>query len=69
MGVDNVTVEEGFKRLAEAINSNSQGGSDAAGGYVGCLTESVMGNTAGLVRIAKAINNLAEAVRETANPK
>ena len=39
-------------------------GNDKTGGKVEILTESVMGVTAGLCRIADAINNLAEAVRE-----
>jgi hypothetical protein len=37
---------------------------DDSGGLVGSLTEAVMGVTGGLVKIADAINNLAEAVRE-----
>lgn len=37
-------------------------GQDASGGHVGCLTEAVMGVTAGLVRIANAIELLAIAV-------
>lgn len=53
-----------FARLASAITLNVSGGTDAVGGNVECLTEAVMGTTAGLVRIANAINNLAEAVRE-----
>jgi len=39
-------------------------GHDAAGGTVASLTEAVMGNTAGLMAIAQAIETLAEAVRE-----
>ncbi len=35
-----------------------------AGGTVGSLTEAVMGVTAGLVAIATAIHDLADAVRE-----
>lgn len=42
-----------------------EGARDAAGGLVSCLTEAVMGNTAGLVAIASAISDLAEAIRET----
>jgi tetrahydromethanopterin S-methyltransferase subunit B len=39
-------------------------GRDATGGAVGSLTEAVMGLSAGLVQIASAITDLAEAVRE-----
>jgi hypothetical protein len=57
-------VAENIRRVADAV-SPSGGGHDPAGGYVTCLTESVMGVTAGLVRIADAIGDLAAAVRET----
>lgn len=43
---------------------STHAGKDATGGYVNCVTEALMGNTAGLVMIAEAINNLAEAVRD-----
>lgn len=39
-------------------------GHDAAGGLVISLTEAVMGVTAGLMKIAAAISDLADAVRE-----
>ena len=52
------------RKLANAVTASASPGRDAAGGHVGSLTEAVMGNTAGLVRIADAINNLADAVRE-----
>ncbi len=39
-------------------------GHDAAGGTVASLTEAIMGMTAGLVQIATAIHDLADAVRE-----
>lgn len=38
-------------------------GEDALGGHVTSLTEAVMGTTAGLVSIAAAITELADAVR------
>jgi hypothetical protein len=38
------------------------GGNDATGGYVTSLTEGVMGVTAGLCKIAEAIEKLSEAV-------
>jgi len=56
---------DGFRKLARAITPlNALAGSDAAGGRVESLTEAVMGVTAGLVRIAEAITDLADAVRE-----
>lgn len=56
----------GLDRIADAISPfTAVPGQDAAGGHVGCLTEAIMGNTAGLVAIAEAINNLADAVRDS----
>ena len=51
-------------RLASAITPAGAPGTDATGVSVGSLTEAVMGITAGLVRIAEAIDGLSEAVRE-----
>ena len=51
------------KQIGYAISANASPGEDATGGTVASLSESVMGVTAGLVQIADAINNLAEAVR------
>lgn len=49
--------------IAEAIYpSGVVAGTDAAGGHVRSLTEAVMGMTAGLCRIAEAIESLASAV-------
>ncbi len=50
--------------VASAITPYASPANDAVGGHVESLTESVMGVTAGLCRIADAINNLAEAVRD-----
>jgi hypothetical protein len=55
----------GLNRIATAILANAGMGHDATGGAVDSLTESVMGITAGLVQIADAIRDLAEAVRES----
>ena len=56
---------EAAERIADAICYPAAApGKDAAGGAVLSLTEAVMGVTAGLCRIADAVNNLAEAVRE-----
>jgi len=58
-------VTDGFTKLARAITPLSAlAGTDAAGGSVESLTEAIMGVTAGLVQIADAIGDLAEAVRE-----
>lgn len=53
-------------QVAEAIcPRGAASGKDAEGGHVGSLTEAVMGMTAGLCKIAEAIDGLADAVRET----
>lgn len=48
--------------IAQAITAPVTPGHDATGGNVGCLTEAIMGVTAGLCRIADAITELANAV-------
>jgi hypothetical protein len=53
-----------LKRLADAITPNLVGSADATGGHVESLTEAAMGITAGLCRIADAIDGLADAIRE-----
>lgn len=53
--------------IANAISSvDAIRGEDAAGGRVGCLTEAGMGITAGLVRIANAVEELAIATERVA---
>ena len=52
-------------RIASAITADASPGNDSTGGSVGSLTEAVMGVTAGLCRIADAIESLAESVRES----
>ena len=68
------------EELAEAMNSMAKrtgdianaiyplgsaiGGHDANGGYVTSLTEAVMGVSAGLVKIASAIDGLASAIED-----
>ncbi len=50
-----------YYSVANSIKDQSaERGRDASGGAVGCLTEAVMGVTAGLMAIASAINRLAE---------
>lgn len=51
-----------INRLADSITPNLAPGIDATGSPVGSLTEAVCGATAGLVRIAHAIDSLADAV-------
>jgi hypothetical protein len=51
------------RRLGNAVTANVVGGQDATGGHVECLTEAMMGVTAGLCRIAEAIEGLADALR------
>lgn len=51
-------------RVSDAITSQAGGGIDETGGIVTCLTEAVMGVTAGLCKIAEAIDGLANAVRD-----
>lgn len=64
-----VSVLDDFVRkvmyLTDAITpSDSSGAEDATGTHVCSLTESVMGVTAGLCKIATAIESLADAVRD-----
>jgi hypothetical protein len=47
-------------RVAHAITADAAGGRDENGGYVSSLTEAVMGMTAGLLKIAEAINSSSE---------
>lgn len=59
------TITGGLRMLASSITPpEALGTRDASGGHVESLTEAVMGVTAGLVRIAESIEDLAEAVRE-----
>jgi len=58
-------IASGIGRLSHAVTpSNAMPGHDETGGTVASLTEAVMGATAGLCRIATAIESLAEAVRD-----
>lgn len=53
-------------RIASAVKPlGAAPGHDATGGAVDSLTEAVMGVTAGLVRVADAMGNIAEAIRES----
>ena len=62
-------IKDGLYVIANSITPRSYiGRRDANDGYVASLTEAVMGITGGLVRIADAIEDLAEAVRESATP-
>jgi hypothetical protein len=56
---------DGFRVLANAVTTRrASARTDATGMRVESLTESVMGVTAGLMHIAAAITDLADAVRE-----
>jgi len=57
-------IEVGLKSVAHAISANAAPGTDECGGVVASLTESVMGITAGLVRVAEALESIANAIRE-----
>lgn len=50
------------KGVCEAITVTAVAGTDAAGGHVSCLTEAVMGVTAGLFQIAAALESVADAL-------
>lgn len=58
------SLSERAGRIANSIAAPVGAGRDAVGGVVASLTEAVMGVTAGLVQIADAISDLADAVRE-----
>lgn len=68
---DPITVQDSILELAKSAKKiavavtpfdTTCGGDDAAGGHVCSLTESVMGVTAGLCKIADAIERLADSV-------
>lgn len=58
-------VSGSIRRVSSAICADDSPGQDETDGTVSCLTEAVMGVTAGLCRIASAIQDLADAVRES----
>ena len=51
-------------RIGSAITAEATPGPDAAGGCIASLTEAVMGITAGLFRVAEALDGIAEAIRD-----
>lgn len=53
-----------LKTVSNAITANVSGDMDESGTFVTSLTESVMGVTAGLMKIAYAIEKLAESVSD-----
>lgn len=53
-----------LERLSRAIMPHASAGKDAAGGRVESLIEAAMGMTAGLCKIAEAITDVADAMRE-----
>lgn len=52
-------------RVAKAITADVGGNHDETGGYVTSMTEAIMGVTAGLCKIAAAIERLASAVEDS----
>jgi hypothetical protein len=57
-------IGDALTAIANAITPRAAlRGRDAAGGAVESLTEAAMGITAGLVQIAEALNNVADAIR------
>jgi hypothetical protein len=61
---DGQIIAKAIDGLAAVIKPAAAPGTDATGGHVDCVVEAMMGQTAGLVAVADAINNLAEAIRE-----
>lgn len=55
----------GLDKVANSITASASGDRDESGTFVTSLTESVMGVTAGLVKIAEAIETLADAVADS----
>ena len=55
-------IKNGLYAVATAISGDAAPGRDAADGHVGCLTEAVMGITAGLFAISKSISDLSDSV-------
>lgn len=57
-------IASGLQAVANAVTPLGDApGQDAGGGYVGSLTEAVMGISGGLFAIAGAIERLADAIR------
>ena len=56
---------QGMRSIANSVTPMTASGSiDASGGFVTSLTEAVMGNTRAVVRVAEALEQIAEAIRE-----
>ena len=54
-----------LRAIADAITpADTAGRLDATGGFVSSLTEAGMGIAAGLVRVANALESVADAIRE-----
>lgn len=53
-------IANGTSGIAKAITADAAPAQDATGGTVASLTEAVMGMTASLLRIAEAIDGVAE---------
>ena len=57
-------IAAGLRSIAVAVTADAAPSHDETGGTVASLTEAVMGVTAGLVRIAIALEEVALAIRE-----
>jgi hypothetical protein len=57
-------IPRSLSEIARAITPDAVPGHDETGGTVASLTEAVMGVTAGLCRIAEALESVAEAIRD-----
>ena len=58
------TIGDALYSVSKAITACSAPGQDETGGYVASLTESVMGVTAGLCKIAEAMEHVASAIED-----
>ena len=63
-----VEIANSCRAVANSITPRAAvGGKDATGGHVESLTEAVMGVTAGLCRIADALEKVADAITDHAD--
>ena len=57
-------IAEALYDLSRSVTDGAGKAQDASGGYVGSLTEAVIGITAGLVQIAQALEEIGEVMSE-----
>lgn len=63
--MEGAVLADALRKIANAITPTVAGNRDATGGHVESLTEAAMGISAGLVQIANALTDVAEAIRES----